>query len=347
MKQTVGILGGSGYVGGELLRILIKHPGVEITQVTSKSYQGRFVHSVHPNLRGYTNLKFSALEEIQPCDVLFCALPHGKLRPHLKEFADQAGMLIDLSADFRISDPDLRSSYYGDPGGSEGFVYGIPELHRDALRSTNRATGAGCLATAAVLGLFPLIAEGIIQEGPIVIEAKAGSSAGGNAVSLATHHPERHGVIRSYAPTGHRHEAELIEQLSLVSSSPFTPSDIHFSATAVERVRGVLVTAHCFPALPISERDLWGIYRRYYQDEPFMGIVKESRGIYRYPDPKILSGTNRCDVGFAVDSRTGRIVVMSALDNLMKGAAGNGVQAMNVMCGFDEREGLDFIGLHP
>jgi N-acetyl-gamma-glutamyl-phosphate/LysW-gamma-L-alpha-aminoadipyl-6-phosphate reductase len=181
---------------------------------------------------------------------------------------------------------------------------------------------------------------------PIVIEGKTGSSAGGAESGPASHHPHRSGEMRSFAPTAHRHTAEIIQELGLQSPNGHGPN-IAFSATAVEAVRGILVTSHVFLSDDLSEKDLWKIYRAAYANEPFMRIVKESQGIHRYPNPKILSGTNYCDVGFERDPHSRRVVVMSALDNLMKGAAGQAVQALNVRFGWDERTGLDFPGLYP
>ncbi len=173
----------------------------------------------------------------------------------------------------------------------------------------------------------------------VVVEVKVGSSEAGNQPGLATHHAERVNVVRSFAPTGHRHQAEIQQCIG--------PLELHFSATAVELVRGVMCTAHVFSNRSLDEKDLWKLYRSAYQAEPFVRIVKERRGVYRYPEPKILAGTNMAEVGFEVDSRTGRIVAMSAIDNLMKGAAGSAVQCMNLMLGFEEVCGLDFCGLHP
>jgi len=180
---------------------------------------------------------------------------------------------------------------------------------------------------------------------PIVIEGKSGSSAGGAEPGPASHHPHRSGEMRSFAPTAHRHTAEIIQELEL--TRPSGHAQIAFSATAVEAVRGILSTAHVFLKDDLSEKDIWKIYRTAYAKEPFMRVVKESQGIHRYPNPKILSGTNYCDVGFERDPHSRRVVVMSAIDNLMKGAAGQAVHALNVHCGWDERAGLDFSGLYP
>ena len=343
----VAIAGGSGYIGGDLVRLLLQHPSVTLTQVTSERNQGKFVHSVHPNLRHLTRLKFVSMGDLEPCDVLFLALPHGMTQSRLDEMQQLSERIIDLSSDFRLQDPQAYKTWYGRdhacPDKLGSFVYGIPELHRDTIAQANHVSGTGCEATATILGLYPLAKAGLLSEAtPIVIEAKIGSSAAGNQPSLASHHPERHGVLRSFQPTGHRHTAEVVQELS-----GETPLQVHFSATSVELVRGILITAHVFLQRSTSDKELWGIYRDAYKDEPFMRIVKERRGVYRYPEPKLLSGTNFCDVGFEADPHSDRVVVLSALDNLVKGGAGNGVQAMNCMLGLDETTGLTFPGLHP
>jgi N-acetyl-gamma-glutamyl-phosphate/LysW-gamma-L-alpha-aminoadipyl-6-phosphate reductase len=348
MNQVrVAVVGGSGYIGGELVRLLLQHPAVELTQVTSESQQGHFLHQVHPNLRQQTRLKFISLAQLQPCNVLFLALPHGMAQTRLAALQALCDRLIDLSSDFRLREAQLYKTWYGRdhacPERLTDFVYGVPELHREAIAAATLVTGAGCLATATILGLYPLARAGVLSATmPIVVEAKVGSSASGNTPSLASHHPERHGAVRSFEPTGHRHTAEVLQELGGA-----TPLSVHFSATAIEMVRGVLTTAHVFLQHPMSDKDIWGLYRAAYKDEPFMRIVKERQGVYRYPEPKILSGSNFCDVGFETDPHSGRLVVMCALDNLVKGGAGNGVQAMNCMLGLDETAGLGFPGLHP
>ncbi len=344
--MRVSIVGASGYVGGELLRLLLGHPQVQVQQVTSEGNAGKFVHQVHPNLRKVTDLKFVSVQDLRPVDFLFLALPHGSSMFRIDEFAGLAERLIDLSADFRLRDTAAYPKYYGHehprPELLSQFVYGIPELRREELRRARWATGAGCLATATVLGLMPLFRQGVARTDRLVVEAKVGSSAAGNKPSLATHHPERSEALRSFQPTMHRHTAEVEQELDFGEKPT-----VHFSATAVGLVRGVLVTAHVFLREDLSEKDVWGIYREAYASEPFVRIVKERSGVYRYPEPKILTGSNFCDIGFERDPASDRLVVMAALDNLMKGAAGNAVQAMNVMMGYDERTGLEFPGLHP
>ena len=339
--RRVSVVGASGYVGGELLRLILSHPNVELGQATSQSLAGKFIHTTHPNLRGVTKAKFVAAEEVDSCDVLFLGLPHGSAANRIEEFAGKAKYIIDCSADFRLRDPNLYQEWYGaehpNPAWLGKFVYGLPEIYRDEIKGANYVSGVGCNATATNLALLPLAQAGFIKQA--IVEVKVGSSEGGNKHSLATHHPERVNVVRSFAPTGHRHQAEILQALG--------DMELHFSGTAIELVRGVLCTAHVLPNKPVSEKDLWKLYRAAYGDEPFVRIVKEKRGVYRYPEPKILAGTNFAEVGFEVDPRSGRIVVISAIDNLMKGAAGSGIQCMNLMLGFDETTGLEFCGLHP
>jgi N-acetyl-gamma-glutamyl-phosphate/LysW-gamma-L-alpha-aminoadipyl-6-phosphate reductase len=345
---NVAVVGGSGYAGGELVRLLLDHPGANLTQVTSERSAGKFVRAVHPNLRKRTELKFTSVEVLQPVDVLFIALPHGVSMGKMTELREKARIIIDLSADFRLNNPDDYPTWYGHEhtlaGELGNFVYGIPELHREEIRSADLISSAGCMATTSILGLYPLYQAGVVDARiPTTIEAKTGSSGSGGAPGLASHHPERSGVIRSFKPTGHRHSAEIIQELIFDGVKP----DIAFSATSVEAVRGILATSHVFLKEPLAEKDLWQIYRAAYKDEPFMRIVKESSGIHRYPEPKILSGSNYCDVGFERDPHSNRVVVMAALDNLMKGAAGQAVQAFNIRCGYEETCGIDFPGLHP
>jgi N-acetyl-gamma-glutamyl-phosphate/LysW-gamma-L-alpha-aminoadipyl-6-phosphate reductase len=339
--MRVSIVGGSGYAGGELLRLLLSHPEVELVQVTSERSKGRFVHSVHPNLRGRTQLKFTSPQTIEGVDVLFLALPHGEASKRIDEFAECAERIVDLSADFRLNDTDEYSRWYGAehlaPEWLDKFVYGLPEFSREALRGAKYASGVGCNATAVNLSLLPLAQHGLIESA--VIEVKVGSSEGGAKAGAGSHHPERSGCVRSFAPTGHRHQAEM----EMVLGAP----TIHFSATAVEMVRGVLCTAHVFLNEDMDEKSIWGLYRECYGGEPFVRIVKERTGLYRFPEPKILAGSNYADVGFQKDPTCNRVVVIGAIDNLVKGASGSAVQSMNLMCGFDECLGLDFAGLHP
>jgi LysW-gamma-L-alpha-aminoadipyl-6-phosphate/LysW-L-glutamyl-5-phosphate reductase len=345
---STAIVGGSGYTGGELLRLLLDHPHVEVQQVSSERLDGQFVHFTHPNLRRRTMLKFVRSEAVERVDLLFLCLPHGSTVERIEQFAALTDRIVDLSADFRLRRADDYARWYGAPHVKpewlEKFVYGLPELHRNEIRSAAYVSGVGCNATATTLAIWPLVASGLHDPARgVVCEVKVGSSEGGAASSDASHHPERAGVMRSFAPTGHRHTAEVLQALRLRD----VETEVHLSATAVDNVRGVLATAHVFTRPGVAERDLWKAYREAYNNEPFVRIVKERAGLYRYPEPKILTGSNYADVGFELDTTTGRVVAMCAIDNLMKGAAGTAVQCANLMCGWEETTGLEFPGLHP
>jgi len=350
-RIRAAIIGGSGYTGGELARLLLFHPQVELTQVASSSRAGHFLHSTHPNLRKLTTLRYCQPDDITECDVLFLCLPHGVSSEAIARYRSLAPRVIDLAGDFRLRSAALYEHWYGHqhkaPELLAEAVYGLPELHRAELREATLVSGTGCMATTAILGLAPLYRAGIVNHAlPLVVEAKVGSSAAGAAPGASSHHPDRSGAVRSFEPTGHRHTAELIQELGGVSGGELQQT-VAFSATAIELVRGILVTAHVFVNEQLDERALWRIYREAYGREPFIRLVKERSGVYRYPEPKILAGSNYCDIGFELDVAQQRVVVIAALDNLMKGAAGNGVQALNCMFGWDETTGLTFPGLHP
>jgi len=340
----VSIVGASGYTGGELLRLLLDHPQVEVAQATSRAHMGEFIYQQHPNLRKRTQLKFITPEVLEPCDVLFLALPHGEAQGRIDEFAALAPKIVDLSADFRIKDTALYEEYYehahAAPAWLPKFVYGLPELHREEMKTASYVSGVGCNATASNLALLPLLRANLLREGsPVIVDIKVGSSEGGASPNSGSHHPERANVIRTYAPWGHRHTAEVIQELGM--------KDVHLTITSVDLVRGSLAAAHCFVKPGVAEKDLWRAYRSFCEAEPFGRLVKDKRGIYRVPEPKILAGSNYFDLGFDLDPKSGRVVSMAAIDNLMKGASGTAVQCMNLMCGFEETCGLTFSGLHP
>lgn len=343
---NASIFGGSGYAGGEILRILLSHPKVKIRQVTSRKYAHQPVTFIHPNLRKSTDLVFSSPEELMECDVLFVALPNGESMKYMTKLKTKAKKIIDLGADYRLHDQNVFENWYqqkhSDSQFLTKFVYGLAELHRDQIKKSSFIACGGCEATVSILTLYPLVKNNLI-EGKIIIDAKMSSSQAGLKPSLSSHHPERSGVVRSYMPTGHRHTAEIMQELK-----PYLKSlDVAISATALDMVRGLLVTIHAIPKPGVSEKDLWKAYRKEFGKEPFIRIVKESRGLYRYPEPKILQGTNFCDIGFEMDQITKRLVVIGAIDNLVKGTAGQAVQAMNLMYEYPETAGLEFPGLHP
>jgi len=344
LKRRVAIVGGSGYVGGELLRLLLFHPSVEVVQVTSRTHPGEYVYTLHPNLRGSTDLRFSSNDDLAGCDVLFLALPHGEAALAIEHYIGLAKTIIDCSADFRLRDPASYERWYGRahpaPQYLSDFVYGLPERHREELGSARYASGVGCNATVLNLAIGPLADAGCLER--VVADVKVGSSEAGSGPTPGSHHPERSRAVRVYSPSGHRHLAEVEQELGEIP--------VHLTLTAIELVRGVHLTAHCFldPKAGLQkERDVWDLYRSAYTGEPFVRLVASKRGLYRFPEPGILAGTNFCDIGFTLESDTGVLIVIAALDNLMKGAAGSAVQSMNLILGIDERSGLTFPGLHP
>ena len=345
-KIKVSIIGASGYTGGELLRLLINHPYVEINQITSSSYYGKFAYKAHPNLRKATNLKFCGVDEIENTDLLFLCTPHGESMKNIDRYRALADRIIDLSGDFRLNDVSEFEKWYNQPHLNpemlNDFVYGIPEIHRNEMKDAKYISSAGCNATTTILGLYPLFKNGLVEIDKTVVEVKVGSSEGGKKSSFSTHHPERSGAMRSYKPTAHRHAAEIVQELSFDEKI-----QVHFSATSVDMIRGTMATSHVFLKENLQEKDIWKLYRQAYGKEPFIRIIKEKEGNYRYPEPKLCIGTNYCDIGFERDPHSNRLVVISAIDNLMKGAAGQALQAFNIMYGINETVGLEFTGLYP
>ncbi|MCX8171867.1 MAG: N-acetyl-gamma-glutamyl-phosphate reductase [Candidatus Bathyarchaeota archaeon] len=349
--MKVGVFGASGYVGGELLRLLLAHPKVEVSAATSNTYADEYVYRVHPNLKGQTTLKFIKSDSSKVadlCDILFVATPHGVSSSFMPQLIEVGLKVIDTSADFRLKNPSDYVKWYGwnhrSPDLLSKAVYGLPELHREEIRKAQLVAVPGCMAAAGILALAPIVKSGRIELDRIVIDFKVGSSGAGAKPSLSTHHSEHYGVIRPYKPVGHRHTAEIEQELSLLCGEKVK---VLMSAHAVNIVRGILSTCHTFLKGSITPVEVWRIYRDFYSNEPFIRFIRDVKGLYRYPDPKIVVGSNYCDIGFEIDEHTNRLVILSAIDNLMKGAAGTAVQDMNIMCGWDEREGLRYSALHP
>jgi N-acetyl-gamma-glutamyl-phosphate/LysW-gamma-L-alpha-aminoadipyl-6-phosphate reductase len=338
---TATVVGASGFAGGELLRLLADHPDFDLLDATSRQFTNKTVGSVHPNLR-HLDLRFSDPTDLQSVDVLFSATPHGVSMERIDAYQDAAETVVDLSADFRLSDRAEYDTWYDGHVAPEHLsksVYGLPELNRDELEGASLIASGGCNATVTMLGLYPFVRADLVSPGDLVVsDLKVGSSEGGSGGGPASSHPERSGVVRPYAPTGHRHEAEIEQELGL---------PVSFTVHAVDMIRGAAATSHVYPDELPSKGDLWQAVRGAYDDEPFVRIVSGGGGVYRYPEPKAVAGTNFVEVGFEVDERNDRLVVFSAIDNMMKGAAGQAVHAANVALGLEETAGLEFTGLHP
>ena len=349
--MRIGIIGGSGYVGGELLRLLLLHPQAEVTMVTSRQSVGEFIFNVHPNLRGLTQLKFvpQDMAELQKnCDLIFTATPHGGSVNLVPKLLDAGLKVIDMSADFRLKNPADYEAYYGwkhaHPEMLKEAAYGLPELHREEIKKAKIIACPGCMATTAILGLAPVVKAGLVDKDKIVVDLKVGSSGGGSKPTISSHHPERYSGVRPYKVTGHRHIAEVEQELNALTSEPVKVS---FSPHAVNMVRGILATIHTFPKQAITNKDIWKTLRGQYEGEPFIRFVKYQKGPYQLPDPKVTMGTNYCDIGFEIDEHANRLLIFSALDNMTKGASGQGVQCMNILMGIDETTGLKSTGFHP
>lgn len=346
-RLRVNVVGASGYAGGDLLRLLLGHPGVEVAQVTSERNVGKYVYQIHPHLRGQTRLRFTSRDALEACDVLFLAMPHGESQAHIDHFAGLAGRIIDLSADFRLRDPArYAAAYQRDhlaPDWLPRFVYGLPEISRGALTGATYASGVGCNATATLLAVWALVQGGLVTPGqPLISDLKVGSSEAGATPTAASHHPARSGVVRPFQLTGHRHEAEVRQALA-----PWGDFDVRMAVTSVEMVRGAAAAVHVTLPTGLADRDIWKHYRAAWDSGPFVRILHDLNSLHRHPEPRLLAGTNYADVGWEYDPVTGRAVLLCALDNLGKGAAGSAVQCMNLMGGFDESTGLTFGGIYP
>ncbi|KPN31231.1 malonyl-CoA reductase [Halolamina pelagica] len=345
MTLTASVVGASGFAGGELLRLLSGHPEFELRQATSREYENRTVGYVHPNLREL-DLRFSDPADLESVDALFAATPHGVSMGNVEQYLAAADTLIDLSADFRLGSEAAYDEWYDGhtaPAYLDAATYALPELSRDGLADADIVAAGGCNATATMLALKPLLDAGLLRPSDqVVADLKVGSSEGGAGGGAASSHPERSGVVRPYAPTGHRHEAEIEEQLGL---------SLSFTVHAVEMVRGAAATCHTFPTGGtaadggIETPELWSAYRDAYEAEPFVRLVAGGGGVYRYPEPKAVAGTNLAEVGFAADGE--RVVAFAAIDNVMKGSAGQAVHAANLAFGLEETAGLTQTGLHP
>ncbi|MEB3755277.1 MAG: N-acetyl-gamma-glutamyl-phosphate reductase [Desulfurococcales archaeon] len=342
----IAVLGGSGYTGGELLRLLSMHSEAEVVLATSREYAGKPIHYAHPGLHGvYRGLKFSRvdIDRILEADVVFNALPH-RVGAELTGIAVDAGIyVVDLSADYRLRSLEVYEKWYGKhprPDLLGKSAYGLPEINRSEIKSSKFVSSPGCNATATILAAAPLAAAGLIGDS-LVSDVKAGSSEGGSKPSRGSHHSERTGSVRPYTPGGHRHQAEVKQELERISSKSIRVSLIPH---AVPVVRGALASIHTFLD-SVDPEEVASAYTRFYINERFIRLTRFSA--LKYPDVKNVVGSNFADIGYAVDSYTGRVSGFAAIDNLVKGAAGQAVQNMNIMLGLPEDEGLRIPPLRP
>ena len=349
MSVKVAIIGASGYTGGELLRILALHREVEVVAATSREYAGKPIPHAHPHLRGfYKAMRFIEvnLDKILEADVVFLSLPAGVSLNYVPKLLESGLKVVDLGPDYRLKNPEDYVRWYGfehpHPDLLKKAIYGMPELYRSELANARLIASPGCNSTAAILSLIPAVKEKLIDLDHIAIDVKVGSSEAGRKPAAGTHHPERENVIRPYEASGHRHVAEVEQELSKLAGKDLK---IAFVPHAVSSIRGALATSHTWLVEEVDEKRIIRAYASIYGKEPFVRIIRGPP--VGYPDPKYVIGSNFADVGFAYDERVGRAAFMAAIDNLMKGAAGQAVQAFNIMMGFDEGEGLVYPPLKP
>jgi len=338
-KIRVGIFGGSGYGGSELLRILLFHPEVELVFVTANEQAGKAIGEVHRNLNGLTQLAFvKAPDELDGIDCVFLALPHGQAMDVVPRLPGDL-KAIDLSGDFRLRDQSVFEKHYKQShtamGSQAEFVYGLTETNREAIMQARLIANPGCFATATLLGLAPLVANGSIT-GRVVVDAKTGSSGSGAKAAANTHHPQRMNSFYAYKPFTHQHVPEIEQELEQVGD---WTSELVFMTHSLPVARGIFASIYAEAKNEITEAKLRELFADYYRESFFVRLVDGS------PDINWVKTTNFCDIGFAVRGK--QIVVFSAIDNLVKGAAGQAVQNMNLMFGLDEKTGLMLPGTNP
>lgn len=344
MGSRVAVLGASGFAGGELLRILARHPGIQVAAAAASANLGRRLAAAYPAMTRYHDLTFLSVEETlsAPCDLVFSSLPHTE---SMKLFSPRGGpKVVDLAGDFRLKKPELYPEWYGQahaqPEALGDWIYGLTELHRDEVKAAERVANPGCYAAAALLALAPLVEQGLVDPSTIVIDAKSGVSGAGRASGEGFAYSAANENVRPYAVTGHKHVPEIEQELSALAESEVR---VTFVPHLVPMTRGILATCVARAVERVTDKDLLEAFRERYQGEPFIRVL----GGDSLPETKRVAGTNVCEVAVRLDVRTGRVIAMSAIDNLGKGAAGQAVQNANLMLGFDETTALDLVGLEP
>ena len=343
----VGIVGASGYTGSELIRLLVSHPEqVELTCITSRRLAGQHLSSIQPNLRGLIDLEFENLDPKKVAakvDIVFLGLPHGSAMEIASDLFDLGIKVIDFSADYRLRDVDLYEEWYQKhtrPELIKEAVYGLPEIYRDEIRHASLIANPGCYPTSAILGIVPALRSGAAEADGIIIDSKSGISGAGRTPSEATHLPNRMENFAAYKVGVHRHKPEIEQELSNAAGKEIT---VCFVPHLVPMSRGILTTAYLKLARPVSTRELLDIYSESYKNEPFVRVLDEGES----PQTQAVRGSNFCDIGIKVVEDSNLAVVISAIDNLTKGASGQAMQNMNIIAGFDETAGLLAPGLMP
>jgi len=342
------IVGATGYLGGEMARLLVDHPKVDIVNLTSNSNQGVPVWKFHPGLRGVLEKDFVGLDieaVASDSDVVICAVPHGAaldIVPKILAASDDV-KVIDLSADYRIRDPAVYTQWYNKSHGSDKWlekaVYGLPEYYYDDIKGARLVANPGCYPTSAILATAPILDMGAVKADSIVVDSKSGATGAGRKLSSQTHYPECNESIKAYAVAGHRHTPEIEQELTVHSD---VDVKINFTPHLTPMNRGILSTIYCNLSKNITTDELYDEYNSIYSDKPFVRVLEEGT----WPETRFVRGTNFCDIQMKVDERTNRAIMVSAIDNLIKGGAGQAIQNMNIMFSLDERTGLMTTGVY-
>lgn len=347
----VGIIGAGGYAGATLIRILLGHPETEIVWLISEeAHKGKKIADLYPHFSGQIDMACMTLDDLEKnlaaIDLVFLALPHGIAINYVPKIIDAGKKVVDLGADYRFSDNAVFKKWYGIEHATEKYldqaVFGLPELFRAEIKKSKLIGNPGCYPTASILGTAPLLKHGLIEVDSIIIDAKSGVSGAGRGVSLKTNYCERNEGLEAYAVTNHRHMGEIEYQLSRISGHQL---NVTFVPHLSPMNRGILATiyAKIKPQTPnLKIKGLTELYKEFYKGEPFVRINENT-----LPNTKYVSGTNYCDISVQYNETTGRVIVLSAIDNLVKGAAGQAVQNMNLICGFEETTGLKQSAIFP
>ncbi|HDO21666.1 MAG TPA: N-acetyl-gamma-glutamyl-phosphate reductase [Nitrospirae bacterium] len=343
----VAICGGSGYAGGELLRLLFQHPDVKITAVTSEKSAGRKTDELFPSLNTHSSLKFEPLLKeklLKKADFFFMALPHAASQEVVDFFFQNGKKVVDLSADYRLNDPLIYEQWYQVPHNFKQTlkkaVYGLPELHRKKIKKASLIANPGCYPTGAILGLYPVLKNKLIKMDGIVIDSKSGTSGAGRKASANFSFCEVNEGFKAYGIGTHRHTPEIEQELSLVGKKDIK---VNFTPHLLPVNRGLLSTIYVKPLKNSDTETILNLYKKTYAGEPFVKVL--DKGIF--PNINSVKGTNFCEIGLKVDSRTDTLIIVTAIDNLVKGAAGQAIQNMNLMVGYKETEGLKHPALFP
>ncbi len=340
----VGIIGATGYTGSELVRLLYTHPEARIEIITSESRKGEQFSDVHPHFSGLIDHELKPAEAVldMDLDVAFLALPHGVSMSYVEKYQDAGFRIVDLSGDFRLSSPEIYEKWYAKKHtfatGFKAAVYGLPELHREAIKGARLVANPGCYPTSAILGLAPLVKANIIIPGQAIVDSKSGVTGAGVKAKPTTHYSNVSDNFKAYALKTHRHTVEIEEQLGGLAGMEML---VQFTPHLLPVDRGILSTIYTHPRNGATDKQLLDIYHDFYDNHPFVRIRKEP------PALKDVRGSNFCDIFVTFDERTNRIITLSAIDNLVKGAAGQAMHNMNLMMGLEETTGFQSVPLNP